>query len=151
MVLKKPWSVGKEKALLNAWLWDKHRSDPQWRRVRLGVLPTKESNRIYMTILKWADAVFLHRGIVYIVEAKIRPNFGAIGQLEGYADLFHNTLEFSNYKEWPVKLILLTTVVDLNTVELASKKGIQYEVFTMDDVNRVRRELLQPVLLDVKP
>jgi len=146
MVRKRPWSPGKEKALVDAWLWAKHRTDPQWRRVRLGVLPTKESNRVYMTLLRWADAVFLNDGKVYIVEAKLRPDLGAIGQLQGYQKLFSQTLEFDAYKDWPVEMILLTTMPDLNIIELCSEKNIKYEIFTLEDVNRVRQELLQPVL-----
>ena len=134
----------KETDLLNAWLWEKHREDVQWRRVRLGVLPTKQLAREYMTMLKWADAIVLNDGIVYIVEAKLRPNFGAIGQLLGYKDLFYQTLEFTQYHKWTVKMILLTMVTDLNTVELASKKDIIYEIFTEDQVNATRRTLGQP-------
>ena len=86
----------KESDMLNAWLWEKHREDLQWRRVRLGPIPSKAMARMYMTMLRWADAVIVQDGIVYIVEAKLRPGPGAIGQLELYKKLFGNTLEFTN-------------------------------------------------------
>ena len=136
----------KESDMLNAWLWDKHRSDTQWRRVRLGVLPTKELARMYMTILRWADAIYLKDGIVHIVEAKLRAEPGAVGQLELYQKLFHNTLEFSDYKEWNIKLVLLSGVLDLNMAELCSDKDIRFEVFGEDEVNRVRKEMMLPVV-----
>jgi hypothetical protein len=129
----------KESDMLNAWLWDKHRQDLQWRRVRLGVMPSKEMARMYMTMLRWADAVIVSDGIVYIVEAKLRPDPGAIGQLELYRELFANTLEFSQYKNYPLRLILLCSMADLAVAELCSKKDIIFEVFSQDEVNRVRK------------
>jgi len=136
----------KESDMLNAWLWDKHRMDTQWRRVRLGPLPTKEMARMYMTILRWADAIIIKKGIVYIVEAKLRPGPGAIGQLELYKQLFPNTLEFSQYKAWPVRMLLLSGMLDLAIAELCSKKGIIFEVFDLNEVNRVRREQMLHIL-----
>ena len=136
----------KESDMLNAWLWEKHRTDVQWRRVRLGVLPTKELARAYTTILRWADAIVLKDGIVYIVEAKLRASPGAIGQLELYKKLFKNTLEFTAYKEWPIKLLLLCSMIDLNIVEMCSDKEIIYKVFTLDEVNKTRMGLGQQVV-----
>ena len=136
----------KESDMLNAWLWEKHRTDTQWRRIRLGVLPTKELARMYMTLLRWADAIVLSKGIVYIIEAKLRPAPGAVGQLELYKQLFVQTPEFEDYKNWPIKMVLLTSVVDLNMVEMTSKKDILYEVFTEAEVNKTRMGLMQPVV-----
>lgn len=146
MVRKKPWQIGKENAMLQAWMWKFHRTDPQWRRVRLGVLPTKESNRMYMTMLRWADALYLKGGVVNLVEAKIRPDLGAMGQLNGYAKLFRNTLEFKNYWDWPIKKILLTAGRDLNIIQMCSEEGIDYIYFPLEEVNKVRMELMQPVV-----
>lgn len=121
--------IQKESELVNKFLWAKHPEALQWRRVRLGVVPTKELAAMYSVILRWADAVFVEGGVVYIVEAKLRPSPGAVGQLEFYKQLFYNTPEFKQFSTWPVELILLTTVLDLAMVELCSKKGIQYEIF----------------------
>jgi len=134
----------KESDLLNAWLWEKHRQDLQWRRVRLGVLPTKELARAYMTLLRWADAIVVKEGVVLIVEAKLRAEPGAIGQLELYGKLFRNTLEFSQYKDWPVKLVLLSAVPDLQMAELASEKDIAFEVMTQNEINAARVRMLLP-------
>lgn len=136
----------KESDLLNAWLWEKHRENIQWRRIRLGVLPTKELARMYMTVLRWADAIVIKEGIVYIVEAKLRAQPGVISQLELYKMLFVKTPEFSQYQNWPVQMMILSSVVDLNMVELASSKGILYEVFTLEDVNKTRMAQMLPVL-----
>lgn len=136
----------KESDVLNTWLWDKHRTDIQWRRVRLGVLPTKQLARIYMTMLRWADAIVLDHGAVLIIEAKLRPQPGAIGQLLLYEQLFKVTPEFSAYSHWPIRKMLLTTLADINLIQLASNENIEYEIFTVEDVNRTRYDqALTPV------
>jgi len=117
----------KESELVNKWVWTFHPTALQWRRVRLGVVPTKEAAREYLVILRWADLVFVENGEVNIVEAKLRPNAGAIGQLEHYKELFKRTPEFQQYWNYPINLILLTPYLDLEIVALCSKKGITYE------------------------
>ena len=134
----------KEKALLNAWLWKEHKTDVQWRNVRLGLAPSKEFAKAYSVILRYADAIFLKDGTVYIVEAKIRPKPDAIGQLEFYKGLFVQTPEFSAYQNWPIELIMLTTTLDLQMAEFASKKDISYIVVSEDEVNEIRNSLGQP-------
>jgi len=123
----------KESVLLTKWLAAFHRTSPQWKRVRLGQVANKEEAKLYKVILRWCDAIFIEDGTVYIVEAKLRPPFGVIGQLEGYGELFKVTPEFSQYSNWPVKLILLAPMLDLNIAELCKKKDITYEVWKPKD------------------
>ncbi len=123
----------KESVLLTKWLAMFHRTSPQWKRVRLGQVANPEEAKLYSVLLRWADAVFLEEGIVYIVEAKLRPDLGALGQLEGYKELFKVTPEFQQYWLWPIKLILLSPVVDLNIAELCEKKDISCEVWKPED------------------
>lgn len=119
----------KESELVNMFLWEYHRTCPQWRRVRLGVVPTHELARMYMVTLRWADAIYIEGGEVFIVEAKLRPDAGAIGQLLLYKDLFGQTLEFMDY--WPLKvnMIFLCTRPDLNLAEQCSKHDIKYVIY----------------------
>ena len=138
----------KETDMLNAWLWEKHREDLQWRRVRLGPMPTKEMARMYMTMLRWADAIVIKDGVVYIIEAKLRPAPGALGQLNLYAKLFRNTLEFTQYKNYPIQKVLLASMPDLAIAEEASSEDIDFEIFTLEDVNKTRREQMRPVLME---
>jgi len=123
----------KESELVNKWLWEFHPTSLQWRRVRLGITPDKEKARMYMVILRWADAIFVQDGVVNIVEAKLRPTAGAIGQLEHYKLLFGRTPEFSQYWKYPIQLILLTSYMDLEIVELCTQKGIKYEFYQVPD------------------
>lgn len=119
----------KESELVNMFLWNYHRTSPQWRRVRLGVVPTHEMARMYMVLLRWADAIYIENGEVFIVEAKLRPDSGAIGQLLLYKDLFRQTLEFRDY--WPLKInmVFLCTRPDLNLMEVCTKHDIKYVVY----------------------
>ena len=123
----------KESILLTSWLKTFHRTSPQWKRVRLGIPANPEEAKLYSVLLRWADAVFLEDGIMYIVEAKLRPDLGAIGQLEGYKELLKVTPEFSAYKNWPIKMILVSPVLDLATAEICTKKGIIYDVWKPKD------------------
>lgn len=119
----------KESILLTSWLKEFHRTSPQWKRVRLGIPANPEEAKLYSVLLRWADAVFLENGIMYIVEAKLRPDLGAIGQLEGYKELLKVTPEFSAYENWPIKLILLSAMLDLGIAQICTKKDIIYEVW----------------------
>ena len=119
----------KESILLSRWLAKFHRTDLQWKRVRLGEVAFPEEAKLYSVILRWCDAIFIKDGAVHIVEAKLRPDLGTIGQLEGYKELFAVTPEFKQYWNYPVKMILLSAVVDLNIAELCKKKDIIMEVW----------------------
>lgn len=119
----------KESVLLTRWLASFHRTHLQWKRVRLGIPANPEEAKLYSVMQRWADCIFVEDGIVHIVEAKLRPDFGTIGQLEGYKELFVVTPEFSEYVNWPIKLILLTSYLDLAVAESCSKRGITYEFY----------------------
>ena len=118
-----------ESVLLTKWLKTFHRTAPQWKRVRLGEVADKEEAKFYKVILRWCDAVFIEDGFVNIIEAKLRPDLGAIGQLEGYKELFKVTPEFLQYWNYPIKMILLSAFLDLNIAELCKRKDIAFEVW----------------------
>lgn len=123
----------KESVLVNRWLAKFHRTSPQWTRVRLGIPANPEEAKLYSVLLRWADAIFIEDGFVNIVEGKLRPDFGTIGQIEGYKELFPVTPEFDQYKDWPIKMIILSPVLDVSTAQIATKKGIIYEVWAPED------------------
>lgn len=123
----------KEKKLLNAWLWEFHKTKPQWKRIRLGPVPNPQMGKMFAVLLRWADAIFLEDGLINIVEAKLRPDFGAIGQLLGYRQMLQGTPEFEAYKHWKINLILLSQFPDLAVTQLATKYGIQHEVWNPEE------------------
>jgi len=114
---------------LTRWLAKFLRTALQWKRVRLGIPANPEEAKLYSVLLRWADAIFIEDGFVNIVESKLRPELGAIGQLEGYKELFKVTPEFVSYENWPIKMILLSPVMDLGIAQIATKKGITYEIW----------------------
>ena len=118
-----------EKIFLNNWLWEFHKSKPQWKRIRLGPVPNPAMGKMYSVTLRWADAIYLEKGVVNLVEAKLKPDFGAIGQLLGYRMMFKGTPEFKAYENWPIRLILLSKFPDLAVTELASNFGIDHVVY----------------------
>ena len=119
----------KESILLTEYLKTFHRTDLQWKRVRLGIPANPAEAKLYSVLLRWADAIVIHNGFVLIIETKLRPELGAIGQLEGYKELFKVTPEFSAYEKWPIKLILVSPVLDLAIAEICKNKGITYDIF----------------------
>ena len=129
ITLNKMVGQQKESILLTKWLALFHRTALQWKRVRMGQVADHDEAKYYKVILRWADAVFVEDGVVYIVEAKLRPDLGTIGQLEGYKELFIVTPEFQQYWNYPIKMILLSAYLDLNIAELCKKKDISYEVW----------------------
>ena len=146
MSKKKPWKVGKESAMLQAWLTKMHPTDIRFKRVRLGPMPLKEPAAQFKVLQRWADAILIHDGMVEIIEAKLRPNLGVIGQLEGYKKLFLQTPEFTQYHKYPVKMKILAMEFVTDVVEFASDRGIEYEVFTKEQVNQVRNDLAQVII-----
>lgn len=129
MKKEKYWTEKSEANLVTQWLWKHHRTDLQWTRKRLGALPMKELAKMYSVMMRWVDAIFISDGVVYLVEAKLRPGPGAIGQLDFYEKLFPQTLEFSEYRTWPIKKILLTSYADLQMAEWCAEKDVEFIVF----------------------
>ncbi|MHC1610042.1 MAG: hypothetical protein ACXQTW_00290 [Candidatus Methanospirareceae archaeon] len=119
----------KEAKLVNEWLSKFHPTALQWRRVRLGEYPTKEIAAIYKVTLRWADAIFVEGGVVHIVEAKLKPDAGAISQLELYDSLFPRTPEYTAFKDLPRKLVFLTTRMDEAVKAIADEHGVEYVVY----------------------
>ena len=119
----------KESELVNSYLWEYHRTSLQWRRVRLGVVPTHELARMYMVTLRWADAIYVENREVYIVEAKLTPRADAVGQLLLYKELFRQTLEFKEFWPYPINMVFLCPRMDLNLAELCSKHDIKYVIY----------------------
>ena len=119
-----------EARLVNEWLFANYPTSLQWRRVRLGPVPTKEYAAMYKVILRWADAIAFDGNTVVIIEGKMRPEPGAISQLEEYEKLLRQTPEFAHYWDRPVKKVLLTTIVDENLKQSCEQRGIAYEVYT---------------------
>ena len=121
-----------EKRLITEFLFDKYPLSLQWKRVRLGQVPTQEMAAAMKVTLNWADAIVLSGNEIVIIEAKMRPDSGAFGQLEHYRELFKLTPEFSKYWNNPIRLEFVTTRLDENLKATADSKSITYEIWRPD-------------------
>jgi len=80
---------------------------------------------------------------VIIIEAKIRPDPGAISQLKLYGQLFPKTPEFKQLKHLPVKLMLVVAYHDPEVEELCKREGIEYRFFSPPWVKLYWKEKLE--------
>lgn len=119
----------KEARFLNEWLGMTFPAALQWKRVRLGPVADKAMAALLKITLRWADAVVFENGTVYIIEAKLRSDLGALAQLEEYKKLFRDTPEFSALADSPVEMILLLPYAWVDLVRAAAVRGIQVRIF----------------------
>jgi len=119
----------REAKFVNEWLMMKFPSSLQWKRVRLGPLPDKKLGALMKITLRWADAIVFDGETVFIIEAKLRSDLGALAQLEEYRALFRETPEFSILKDKPVEMILLLPYGWADLVRAAAQRGIRVEIF----------------------
>lgn len=126
-----------EARYVNEWAASDHPESLQWTRVRLGPWATKDQARIYMTTLKWVDHIYVKDGAVHLVEAKLRHLSQAIGQLEMYGKLFHETPMFSEYRDMPVKLEILVPREDADIMNMAVEKDMAYIIFAPEWVTEL--------------
>ena len=130
-----------EARLINEYVMSTYPNDLQWRRVRIGPVPTKEDARMYKTTLRWVDAIVLHNNTVLIIEGKVRPELGARSQIEMYMQLFRSTPEFSAYWEYPMKGVLVTCLEDILVKNDCNEHGIDYVVYKPMWINEYLNKL----------
>jgi len=104
-----------------------------WRtNVRLGmphpevarVALTPEETRMLMITLPMADAVVTLPEEVHILECLVRPEWWKITQLKVYGRLFPMTEEYRDHWEKPIRLILLTAILNPFMEWLARDEGV---------------------------
>jgi hypothetical protein len=78
---------------------------------------------------RWADALVVESDLVWVVEGKIKPNPGAVSQLEALVRLFPSTPEYSDLAARPCRGMLVFAVRDGMTEQLAAERGIVCEQY----------------------
>jgi len=79
--------------------------------------------------LRYADAIVVDPPRIWIIEFKVDAELGAISQLELYKMLFLETPEYVKYKDFEIKLLIVTTRETTDMRQFAASKGIEYDVF----------------------
>ena len=121
-----------ERKLVNEFLREQYGNKHTQTRVWLGPLPPGKEAREYMVVGRWADIIIFEPNLITIIEAKLEPKGDAIGQLKLYNQMFTQTPRFDQYIGRPIKLMLLTTRVDLHVKDLCDAEDIEYKIFRPD-------------------
>ena len=135
--------VMRESKLIFEWINKFHPNSLQWRRVQLGPVIEHEEARLMGVLRRWADAVFLAKDVVYIVEAAWAPDPGKVSQLELYKQLFPKTQKFSAWKDKEIKLIFLTTKIDKEVKDLCEEHGIEFVLYAPAWVKEQWEEMIK--------
>lgn len=115
-----------EKRLLNDWLAEMHREHLIIRNMRLGKAVNQEEARMFSVMLRYADAVVIDNDTIHIIEAKLAPNGGAVGQLLQYGMLALETPELSQHRDKKIALVLLSAKRSGDVEEMCAKNGIMF-------------------------
>ena len=121
-----------ERKFVNQYLAENYGDKHTQTRVWLGPMPPGREAREYMVVGRWADIIVFEPHQITIIEAKLEPKGDAIGQLILYKQMFGQTPRFQQYWDRQLKLVLLTTRVDLHVKDLAEAHNIEYVVFRPD-------------------
>jgi len=78
----------------------------------------------------YGDAIVGWRGVLLLVEAKLRDAQSGIGYLIQYAPLVPQTPELANYANRPVQLRLVTPRADPRVIQVAATQGITVDIFS---------------------
>jgi len=109
-----------------------------WRtNVRLGMphpeiarIPlTPEEQRMLVITLPCADAVVLLPEEVVIIEALVRPEWWKILMLKVYGKLFPMTEEFREHWDKPIRLVLLTAIMNPFMQWIAREEGVEVRMY----------------------
>jgi hypothetical protein len=101
----------------------------QWQRPRVGALPDSADARFYAVLNRYPDEVFIEDKIVYIVEAKMTAEVGALAQLKLYNKLFPDTPRFSDVADYVRKMVMVTPQKDRVLEEMAAEDGIEVVIY----------------------
>ena len=138
----------RESRLLAEWIREFYPNDRVKYRVRLGPYPywakpsieTGVSPEIYKIYQRWADAIIIRPNEIIIIEAKIKPDPGVISQINLYALLLPKTPELSEYKDRPIRKIVLLALRDVEVEELAERENIEIQYYAPNWVNDYLKE-----------
>jgi len=89
----------------------------------------------------WADAIVGWRGLLILIETKLRNPQTGVGYLLQYGPLVKQTPELAAYVNRPLQLRLVTPRQDPRVITLAAAHGIIVDIFYKPWVGEYLREL----------
>jgi len=104
---------------------------------------TPEERRMLTITLPMADALVLLPEEVHILECLVRPEWWKILMLKAYGKLFPLTEEFREHWHKPIKLILLTAILNPFMEWMAREEGVK--------VIRYRPPWIEPYYVGLRP
>jgi len=127
----------REMKLVSEYLAEKYPNDRTLTRVRLGAIHpsllsekyTDEEKAMLTVWRRWADAIVIRKEEVILIEAAILPSPGDISILLTYSYLFRYTPEFSDVRNLPVKMELVSAIEDPVVTNLARSVGIRTVIY----------------------
>lgn len=121
-----------ETDMVHRWLLANAGESPRWERVRLGLVEDPYESGVMAVLQRWADAIVDINGQIIIIEAKLNPEPGAVGQLEFYARQFRKTPMFKKYWENPIGLVFLSGREDYEIRQWCAEKDILFVVYDLE-------------------
>ena len=129
--------VQREWQLLSWWLVQYHPHAQIYMQVRvgptiapLGAYPLSPAMANLARVSnRWADAIFIENGVIYLIEAKMEPSPGIFSTLIHYARKLRLDPNWSKYASAPLGLIALVARDDPSVAIEASWYGIQWIVY----------------------
>lgn len=126
-----------ETRLLSEWLAVRYPERRVMQRVRVGSdhpsleIPglTPAEARMAMAWRRWCDALVFDNGQLLVVEATVFPKPGKISQLDLYMMLVPTTPELVEFRDWPLRGVLLCAIDDPVMRRLASDRGYTIELY----------------------
>lgn len=139
----------RETRLLSEWVAKNYPKDRVMFRVRLGRPPTwamaaiakGAPPEIYKIYQRWADAIIIRKKELILIEAKIKPDPGVISQINLYAQLIPKTEDLLDFKDLPIRKVILMAMRDLEIEELASDQEIEVIIYSPPWVTAYLKEI----------
>ena len=139
----------RETRLLSEWVSKNYSDSRVFYRVRLGSYPSwaqKAINNgapaaIYKIYQRWADAIVITDKELILIEAKIKADPGVISQINLYEQLLPKTESFQQFRDLPIRKLILMAQSDPEVELLAQRENITVKIFSPPWVTDYLKEI----------
>jgi len=133
-----------ERLLIYEYVNKFHKNRLAWFREEVGPLPNTENAMWYSRTRRWADCIIKMPDHILLIEGKMKAKVEVVSQMFTYKSLFPQTPRFVDYKDLPVKLLLVCAMIDDETRKFVEQAGIEVELFKPSNYEEwYKRKILQ--------